>query len=84
MQYRVMQPTQRRHVTLKDPTAQFLEQYQRLHKLPHFSASVEAAVEALRRQTLSEGYTAFARDYEASAEMQREAELWLERPMEEV
>ncbi len=39
--------------------------------------------EALKRQNLIAGYEQFATDYAASAEMQREAEVWLDKPMED-
>jgi hypothetical protein len=78
-----MESTLRRHITLPKSTYEFLEEYQRREKLPNFSATIEAAVNALKQQSLIAGYEQFATDYAASKKMQKEAESWLEQPMEE-
>lgn len=78
-----MESTLRKHITLPKSAYEFLEDYQRREGLPNFSASVEAAVNALKRQSLVTGYRQFAADYAGSKEMQKEAEGWLEQPMEE-
>ena len=62
----------------------FLEIYQRDHDLPNFSATLERAAVALKREALKTGYEAFAADYSASTAMQSEAESWLSAPMLEV
>lgn len=78
-----MESTLRKHITLPKSAYEFLEDYQRREGLPNFSASVEAAVNALKQQSLVTGYKQFASDYAASKDMQKEAEDWLEQPMEE-
>ena len=78
-----MEPTLRKHITLPKSAYDFLTDYQRREGLANFSATVEAAIDALKRQSLAAGYEQFAADYEASEEMQKEAETWLNLPMEE-
>ncbi|WP_157463473.1 hypothetical protein [Deinococcus pimensis] len=78
-----MTSAHRRHVSLSPEAARFLEEYQHTHDLPNFSATVEAAVEALRRLEIIEGYQAFARDFAADPAMQEEARRWLDIPMDE-
>ncbi len=39
--------------------------------------------EALKKQDLISGYEQFAADYAASEAMQKEAEAWLNKPMED-
>ena len=78
-----MEPTLRKHITLPKSTYDFLTEYQRREKLSNFSATIEAAVEALKKQSLISGYEQFAADYAASEKMQAEAEAWLDKPMEE-
>ena len=77
-----METTLRKHVTLPKATYDFLESYRRKQGLANFSATVEAAAEALKQQTLVGEYKQFADDYTASQEMQREAESWLSLPIE--
>ncbi len=74
---------QRRHVTLSPEIVAYLEQYQQAHGLPNFSATVEAAAQALRRFERVQSYEEFARDYAEDPAMQEEAEPWLNAPMEE-
>jgi hypothetical protein len=78
-----MESTLRKHITLPKSAYEFLEDYQRREGLPNFSASVEAAVNALKQQSLVAGYQQFTSDYAASKNMQKEAKDWLEQPMEE-
>ncbi len=78
-----MNTTLRKHITLSKSVCDFLEDYQRREGLPNFSATIEAAVKALKQQSLIAGYEQFAADYAASKEMQREAEIWLEQPMKQ-
>ncbi|MGL4611516.1 MAG: hypothetical protein ACRCYY_17855 [Trueperaceae bacterium] len=78
-----MESTLRKHITLPKSDYKFLEDYQRREGLPNFSASIEAAVNALKQQSLITGYKQFATDYAASKDMQKEASSWLEQPMEE-
>jgi hypothetical protein len=78
-----MNNTQRRHIILPTSTLEFLEDYQRRQGLPNFSATIEAAVHALKRQSIIAGYDQFAADYATSKEMQKEADTWLDLPMEE-
>ena len=78
-----MESTLRKHITLPKSAYDFLAEYQQREGLANFSATVEAAVEALRKQSLIAGYKQFAADYAASREMQEEAETWLELPMED-
>ena len=77
-----MENTLRKHITLPKATYDFLEAYQEKQGLANFSATVEAAVEALRQQTLVAEYKQFAEDYAASPDMRREAESWLSLPLE--
>jgi hypothetical protein len=79
-----MNESHRKHVSLSQEVIAFLESYQRTHGLPNFSATIERAADALKRESLIEGYEQFAADYSASSDMQREAETWLEAPMLEV
>lgn len=79
-----MNDAARKHVSLSQETVFFLEIYQRDHDLPNFSATLERAVAALKREALKTGYEAFAADYSASTAMQSEAESWLSAPMLEV
>jgi hypothetical protein len=76
-----MNDSHRKHVSLSQEAIVFLESYQRTHALPNFSATVERAAAALKREALIEGYEQFAADYAAYPEMQLEAESWLEAPM---
>ena len=76
-----MNDSRRRHVSLSPEAIVFLESYQRTHALPNFSATVERAAAALKREALIEGYEQFAADYATSLDMQREAESWLAAPM---
>lgn len=78
-----MESTQRKHIVLSKSVSEFLENYQAAHNLPNFSATIEAAANALRRESLIAGYEQFAKDYAASKAMQKEAEQWLGQPMEE-
>lgn len=78
-----MKITLRKHITLSKSVCDFLEDYQHREGLPNFSATIEVAVKALQRQNLIAGYEQFAADFAASQEMQKEAEDWLEQPMEE-
>lgn len=78
-----MESTFRKHITLPKSTYDFLADYQRREGLANFSATIEVAVEALKKQSLIAGYEQFAADYAASEAMQEEAEAWLDRPMEE-
>ena len=78
----LMEPTLRKHITLPKSTYDFLADYQRRENLS-FSATIEAAVEALKKQNLVAGYEQFAEDYAASEEMQKEAAAWLDKPMED-
>jgi hypothetical protein len=78
-----MESTLRKHITLPRSTYEFLEDYQRREGLPNFSATIEAAVNALRQQNIIAGYDQFAADYAASKNMQKEADAWLDLPMEE-
>lgn len=78
----VMESALRKHITLPKSAYDFLSDYRRREGLSSFSAAVEAAVEALRKQSLIVGYQRYAADYAASKEMQEEAETWLGLPME--
>lgn len=78
-----MDSTLRKHITLPKSVNDFLEHYQQTHNLPNFSATIEAAAEALKKEALIIGYEQFAADYGASPVMQKEAESWLGIPMEE-
>lgn len=78
-----MESTSRRHITLPKSTYEFLEDYQRREGLPNFSATIEAAVNALKKQSVVAGYEQFAADYAASKTMQKEADTWLDLPMED-
>ena len=79
-----MNDAARKHVSLSRETVFFLEIYQRDYDLPNFSATLERAAVALKREVLKTGYEAFAADYSASTAMQSEAESWLSAPMLEV
>lgn len=79
-----MTQSHRKHVVFDPPVMQFLENYQQRHKLPSFSAAVEAAAAALQQQELRADYEQFARDYAADTAAQEEAEAWLGLPMQEV
>ena len=79
----VMEQTLRKHIVLPKSTYDFLIEYQNREGLSNFSSTIEAAVEALKRQNRIASYEKFAADYAASEEMQREAETWLNMPMEE-
>lgn len=70
-------------MTLRAETVRFLEAYRRHNGLPSFSATVEAAVDALQALELERAYREFAVGYEQDAEQQREAEAWLDMPMDE-
>jgi predicted KAP-like P-loop ATPase len=78
-----MESTLRKHITLPKSAYDFLEDYQQQKGLPNFSATIEAAVAALKQQSLIAGYEQFATDYATSKDMQKEAESWLELPMED-
>ena len=78
-----MESTLRKHITLPKSTYDFLTDYQRRENLSNFSATIEAAAEALKKQSLIAGYEQFAADYAASETMQKEAEAWLDKPMED-
>ena len=78
-----METLLRKHITLPKSAYEFLINYQHREGLSTFSATVEAAVEALRKQSLIAGYEQFAADYAASRDLQKEAQSWLELPMEE-
>lgn len=78
-----MEPVERRHVTLPVQTIQILERYRRTKGLASFSATIEAAAEALRAQELEASYKAFSADYAQDAAEQLEAEAWLGIPMDE-
>lgn len=78
-----METTLRKHITLPKTVYDFLAEYQRREGLANFSATIEAAVEALKKQSLIAGYEQFAADYAASTAMQQEAETWLKVPMED-
>ena len=73
----------RKHVAFDPQIMQFLEQYQRSHDLPSFSAAVEAAALALQERELRSGYAQFAQDYANDENAQQEAEAWLGLPMQE-
>ncbi len=79
-----MESTLRKHITLPKSAYDFLLEYQRHRGLANFSATIEAAVEALRQQSLITEYRQFASDYANSEEMQEEAETWLALPMEDL
>ena len=74
---------QKRHVTLSPEIVAYLEKYQQAHGLPNFSATVEAAAQALQRFERVQSYEEFVRDYTEDPTMQEEAETWLNLPMEE-
>jgi hypothetical protein len=78
-----MESTLRKHITLPKATLDFLEDYQQQQGLPNFSATIEAAANALKKQSVIAGYEQFAADYAVSNDMKKEAEVWLEHPMEE-
>ncbi len=78
-----METPLRKHITLPKSAYEFLRDYQRSEGLATFSATVEAAVEALKKQSLVAGYEQFAADYAASRDLQEEAETWLDLPVEE-
>ena len=78
-----MTQAHRKHVVFDPQVAKFLEDYQTRHRLPSFSAAVEAAAAALREQELKREYDRFARDYAADPTAQAEAEAWLGLPMQE-
>lgn len=81
--YLRMEPAERRHVTLPAQTITYLENYRRNKGLASFSATIEAAAEALRAQELEASYKAFTAEYEQDSDEQREAEEWLGMPMDE-
>ncbi|MEM7736980.1 MAG: hypothetical protein AAF267_14445 [Deinococcota bacterium] len=72
-----------KHITLAQSTHDFLVDYQHRAGLSNFSATIEAAVDALKKQSRIEGYQQFAADYQVSTKMQQEAEAWLDAPLEE-
>ena len=76
-----MNGSHRKHVSLSEEAIVFLESYQRTHQLPNFSATIERAAQALKRQTIIEGYEQFARDYDNTSELQLDAQSWLDIPM---
>jgi hypothetical protein len=76
-----MNETHRKHVSLSQEVVVFLENFQREHRLPNFSATIEHAANALKREMLITGYEQFANDFANSFEMQIEAQTWLETPM---
>lgn len=78
-----MTQAHRKHVVFDAQVMKFLEDYQTRHRLPSFSAAVEAAAAALREQELKREYERFASDYAADAEAQAEAEAWLGLPIQE-
>jgi hypothetical protein len=78
-----MESTLRKHITLPKSAYEFLENYQQREGLPNFSATIEAAVNALKKQSVIAGYEKFAADYATSKKMQQEAQEWLELPMED-
>jgi hypothetical protein len=73
----------RKHVVLPPQTVTFLEEYQSRHHLGSFSATVEAAVQALRQQELQREYQQYALDYARDTQEQQSADAWLGFPMEE-
>lgn len=77
-----MAPDRRKQVTLTADTLRFLEDYQRKHQLPSFSATIEAAALALQHQELRQAYAQYAQDFAQDAQAQTEAEEWLDFPME--
>lgn len=78
-----MAEAQRKHVVVPVQTLQFLEEYQKKHRLPSFSATIEAAAQALQQSELRLAYEAYAREYEQDEQAQAEAQAWLEFPMQE-
>lgn len=78
-----MKSTLRKHIILPKSTYDFLIDYQHRQGLPNFSSTIEAAAKALKQQSLIAGYEQFAADYAASEDMQKEADAWLNLPMEE-
>jgi hypothetical protein len=76
-----MNETHRKHISLSHEVNSFLENFQREHRLPNFSATIEHAANALKREMLIVGYEQFASDFANSFEMQIEAQTWLELPM---
>ncbi|GAA5503714.1 hypothetical protein Dxin01_03475 [Deinococcus xinjiangensis] len=73
----------RKHVVFDPQVVKFLEDYQVRHRLPSFSAAVEAAAAALRHQELKSEYERFAHEYAADPTAQAEAEAWLGLSMQE-
>jgi hypothetical protein len=73
----------RKHVVLPPQTVTFLEEYQNRHHLGSFSATIEAAAQALRQQELQREYQQYAHDYAQDAQEQKSADAWLGFPMEE-
>ena len=73
----------RKHVVLPPQTVAFLEEYQNRHHLGSFSATIEAAVQALRQQELQKEYQQYALDYAQNPQEQQSADAWLGFPMEE-
>jgi hypothetical protein len=76
-----MNETHQKHISLSHEVNSFLESFQREHGLPNFSATIEYAANALKRETLIVGYEQFANDFANSNEMQFAAQTWLELPM---
>ncbi len=76
-----MNETHRKHVSLSHEVNSFLENFQRDHQLPNFSATIEHAANALKREMLIAGYEQFANDFANFKEMQIDAQTWLEAPM---
>ena len=76
-----MNESHRKHISLSKEATVFLESYQRTHRLANFSATIERAAQALKRQTMIEGYEQFTLHYADSSELQREAQSWLEIPL---
>ena len=78
-----MENTLRKHITLPKATYEFLSSYQRQAGLANFSATIEAAADALKQQSLRAAYDEFASDFANSPTMQKEAEGWLNLPMDD-
>ncbi|CAM3784594.1 hypothetical protein [Deinococcus frigens] len=78
-----MTQAHRKHVVFPPDTLRFLEDYQRKHQLPSFSATIEAAALALQQQELRQAYEQYAQDFARDAQAQAEAEEWLDFPMNE-
>ena len=78
-----MTQTHRKHVVVPQDTLSFLEAYQLKHGLPSFSATIEAAAQALRQQELRQAYEQYSQEYAADSQAQADADAWLDFPMQE-